>query len=72
MILSVPAETPVTVPVPEPTDARAGLLLLHVPPEGEELSVVLPPTHTDDAPDMADGVASTVTGCVEKQPPESV
>ena len=47
----VPADTPVTTPLPEPTVAIVVVLLLQVPPP-PSLSVVAEPTHTDIVPDI--------------------
>ena len=43
---TVPATTPETTPVPETTDANAGMLLLHVPPPAS-LNVVVEPIQSD-------------------------
>jgi len=48
------------------------LLLLHVPPDGELLNVVVAPTHTEAVPDIAPGLLFTQMANVEKQPLESV
>lgn len=67
-MIDVPEDTP-------PNDPRlltvptAVVLLLHVPPDVASVSVVLLPTHTDDAPPIAAGDARTVTSCVERQLP---
>jgi len=45
VIVAIPADTPVTIPVVEPTVAIELLLLLHVPPEDVSLSVVFEPLH---------------------------
>ncbi len=50
---------PVTMPV-EPTVAVPGLPLLHVPPVGVTVKVVVAPTHTVYIP-LIDGVGFTVT-----------
>ena len=55
----VPADTPVTTPVPE-TVATMVVLLFQVPPP-PSLNVVVKPTHTDIVPDIADGSGFTVT-----------
>ena len=49
---STPAETPVTTPDEEPTVAMDGLLLLHVPPKGDPVSVTVLPTHKVLGPEM--------------------
>lgn len=67
MIFAVPASTPVTIPELLPTVAMPVLPLVHVPPDGEELNVVVAPTHTVAVPVIADGVAFTVTTAVTLQ-----
>jgi len=52
---------PETMPVPEPTEAIDGLLLLQVPPLVAWLSVVVAPSHTSVVPVMAVGAVFTVT-----------
>jgi len=62
MIGAVPPEaTPVTIPEEEPTVARLRSLLVHVPPDGDEVSVVVAPTQTVGLPVIADGAELTVT-----------
>jgi hypothetical protein len=56
---TMPAATPVTIPVEAPIVATSVLLLLHVPPP-VLVSVVLKPEQTEDAPVIADGIALTV------------
>ena len=68
----VPAETPVTTPVPEPIVATAEVTLVHVPPEGYELNVVVAPVQTLSDPVIAEGAALTVTVVAAKHPPLSV
>ena len=53
-MVAVPAKTPVTAPVVL-TVAVELLLLLHVPPAGDELRVMLAPSHTEEAPVIAAG-----------------
>jgi hypothetical protein len=65
-IVALPATAPVTMPV-EPIAAMAELLLLHVPPEGVPLKVVVAPEHTTLVP-VTDGVATTVTSRVLVHP----
>ena len=72
MILDVPAVTPETMPEPEPTVATPALLLVQVPPEGDEFKVVVAPVHTDIVPVMVDGVVLTVRAAIATQPPVSV
>lgn len=57
------------MPDEEPTVAIAVLLLVHEPPDGVELSVVVVPTHNVAVPVMADGLAITQNGKVTKQLP---
>lgn len=71
-MFALPAATPDTMPDPEPTVATPVLLLVHVPPDGEELSVVLAPVHTEAVPDIAPGVVLTVTEAMAKHPPVKV
>lgn len=69
VMVTVPAETPVTMPV-EVTVAIAGLLLLHVPPGVVLLNGVDEPTQVPEAPvigPMPD-VVPTVNVIVTKQP----
>lgn len=67
-MVAVPAATPVTIPVPDPTVAITVLLLLHAPPVVASLSVVVWLTHAVVAPVIADGSAFTVTGFVDIHP----
>lgn len=70
------ADTPVTVAVPGPvplTMAMPVALLLHVPPDGVPVSVVVPPiSHTCGTPVIAPGSANTVTVDVVRQPVPNV
>lgn len=59
---------PVTTPVVEPTVAIDVLLLLHIPPETEAVSVVVLPAHIELAPEIV-AVALTVRGWYVPQPP---
>jgi hypothetical protein len=68
VILVVPALTPVTSPVPASTVAFDVLLLVHVPPAGEELNAVAAPAHTCASPPIADGISFTVTSRLTAQP----
>lgn len=45
-MFTVPPDTPVTIPVPDPTVAMDVLLLLHVPPVSGLAKVVIAPTQT--------------------------
>ena len=58
----MPAETPVTIPVEEPTVAIAVLLLLQWPPAVESVSGLVEPTQTIVVPVMLcmEDVAVTV------------
>jgi hypothetical protein len=67
-MLLVPALTPVTTPVVASTVAFDVLLLVHVPPAGEELSAVASPAHTFASPVMVDGIEFTVTSRLTAQP----
>lgn len=61
VIVTFPGVTPVTIPDPEPTEATAGLLLLHVPPPVVLLNVEVRPTQALKTPVMAPGVLKTVS-----------
>jgi hypothetical protein len=63
----MPATSPVTTPVAEPTDAILPDAL-HIPPNGRSLKVVVLPWHTVRAPVMVEGKGSMVTGLLTKQP----
>lgn len=71
-MVAVPAPAPETMPDEEPTVATPVALLLHVPPVGLQLSVVVDPSHTVVVPVMDPGAVVTVTSRVVKQPPLSV
>ena len=64
----MPAATPVTTPVPEPTVAWLVLLLDHVPLPVASLNVVVLPTQTFVVPVMDAGFELTVTIAVAVQP----
>ena len=64
----VPAVTPYTEPVVEPTVPTAVLLLLHVPPAVPSVNVVVKPTHTVIVPVITPGNGFTVTTAVMIQP----
>ena len=68
VMLGMPVATPVTTPVPEPTVAKAGLLLLHTPPAGVLLRLTEDVVHTLVVPVIAEGVALIVAVIVVKQP----
>lgn len=63
MIVTVPADTPVTTPDEEPTVAVEPLALVHVPPVEASLSVVVRPTHAFKVPVMGNK-GPTVIACV--------
>lgn len=73
--MTVPAATPVTVPVvPDPaTVAVPVALLLHVPPGVTSVRLMEAPVHTTELPEIAAGWGFTVTIDEAAQPvPESV
>jgi hypothetical protein len=59
----VPADIPVTIPVVEPISAIVGKSLLHVPPEGDPVSVVVASSHTVVVPVIV-AAGFTVTSIV--------
>ena len=67
-MVGLPAETPVTTPVDEPTVASAVLLLLQVPPVVASLNVEELPAQTRPAPVIAAGVGLTVSPVHAMQP----
>ena len=60
-MVTVPAAIPVTTPVPDVTDAMAGLLLVYVPPPVVSKSVIDDPTHTDVGPPIPVATVTMVT-----------
>ena len=60
----MPAATPDTIPVVDPTVAIAVLLLLHVPPPGLQLKAVVVPGHKLFIPVIPDGKGLTVNNIV--------
>ena len=69
VIVALPAATPFTIPVPDPTVAVATSLLLHVVEPDDSVSVILEPVHTANVlPPIAAGNTLTVTGAVVIQP----
>jgi hypothetical protein len=64
----VPAETPVTTPVPAITVATEGVALLHVPPAVALLKVVVVPEHRVVVPVIRTGFGFTVTVIVNGAP----
>src|ERR1043165_5726673 len=69
-MVALPANTPPTTPVDEPTVAVAISLLLQVPPVVVLLRVVTPPSHTLAVPVVA-AIGFTVTIVVTLHPVES-
>jgi hypothetical protein len=67
----VPNANPKTIPVDEPIDATAVLLLVQTPPDVTLLKVLVDPTQTTAEPVIA-ATELTVTAVVEKQPPDNV
>ena len=63
--MAVPSVAPYTTPVVALTLAIAGALLLHVPPDGVLLSVVVLPRHAINVPVIVVGNGVTVTVIVE-------
>jgi hypothetical protein len=67
-MVAVPAATPLTIPVAEPTVAVVTSLLLHVPPLVLLVKFVVAPVHIVPVPVIAEGNALTVTVVVALQP----
>ena len=67
-MVAVPAVTPVTVPVAEPTVALEVLLLLHVPLPVASVNVVVSPIHTAPVPVIPEGTELTVIVVAAVQP----
>lgn len=67
----VPTVTGVITPEDEIV-ATPGVLLVHVPPEGEDDNVVLPAGQSAKAPLITAGILFTVIAAVERQPVERV
>ena len=68
MIVAVPASTPVTTPLPDPTVATATLLLLHVPPGTASAKLDVKPWQTLIVPVIAEGSGLTITTAVVVHP----
>jgi hypothetical protein len=68
VIVTVPALTPVTIPVADPIVAMAILSLIHTPPPVVTLSAVEAPTHTPVLP-LITGIEFTVIVLVVIQLP---
>jgi hypothetical protein len=58
--MAVPAETPLTIPEPEPMVAMDVAVVLHAPPASASLSVVVAPAHNVAVPVIADGLGLIV------------
>ena len=65
--VAVPADSPVITPV-GPATFMSPLVLLHVPPAGVELRLVVKPTHTVSVPVTVVGLGFTVAIAVTIQP----
>ena len=63
-MVAVPAETPLTTPVEEPTVATPVALLLQVPPEVELANVVVDPTQVEVVPVIAAKIGNGLTVAV--------
>ena len=61
VIIVVPSDNPVTIPVDVPTVPIVGLLLLQEPPATPFDRFVVDPRQAMVTPEMAVGVATTVT-----------
>lgn len=68
VIVAMPLATPLTMPVPAPTDAIEMLLLVHVPPPVASLSVIVAGKHSGALPVIPAGIEVTVTIVVAAQP----
>jgi hypothetical protein len=69
-IVVVPAVMPATTPLELPTEAMPVALLLHLPPDGLSLSVIVNPAHTLPGPVIVpgNGLMVTVVVLVAVQP----
>lgn len=65
VMVTVPAATPVTIPLVEPTVAVSKSLLLQVPPPVASVSVLVDPTQTFIVPVIVAGSGLTVTVTAE-------
>ena len=68
---AVPPDTPVTIPLKDPTVAIPGAPELHVPPEDVSVKVAGTPAQMTALPDIGAGNGSTVTEAVTKHPAPS-
>lgn len=71
-MVAVPADTPVTAPVVDPTVATPGLPLVQVPPEVPSVKVVEEPTQTLAVPPIVAGSGLMVTALIAKHPVDNV
>ena len=67
-MVDVPTDTPVTIPLPEPTVAVVVKPLVHDPPASASVNAVVKPAQTSAVPVIAEGKGLTVTGVVTKHP----
>jgi hypothetical protein len=67
-VVATDTDPPVIIPVSEPIEATAELLLLQVPPVVASATVVADPEHTESVPVIAPGSALTVITVVVGQP----
>jgi hypothetical protein len=58
----------VTIPVAAPAVAFATVLLVQMPPDAVSVNVIAAPTHTPADPEIAEGIAYTVTVLATVQP----
>ena len=68
MIVDVPPDTPVTIPVEEPMVAMLVVLLLHEPPGVPSVSGVVRPEQTTAVPLIDPGAGLMVMALVALQP----
>ena len=68
MIVSIPGDTPVTLPEPAKTVAMLLVLLLHVPPVVASPNIVPDPSQAEGVPDIDSGNVLTVTTAVVVHP----
>ena len=61
VITALPSDTPQTIGDPDPTEATAGLLLLHVPQADVSLKPSHEPTHILSGPAIGSGNGNTVS-----------
>ena len=59
--MSIPGDTPVTVPEPDKTVAMLPVLLLQVPPVVPSANIVVDPSQAEEVPVINDGKVLTVT-----------